>query len=750
MGSTVVDTADAQAGSARPSPQSIVKAFQGDIEPVRTTATYRLGILAVFVVMVLLPLVYVALIGAVGYLVYWHTVNNVGILQHGRGKGKLMVVLVYLAPLIVGSIMTLFMMKPLFARSSKRSRRRSLSRDEEPLLFAFVDRVCQAVHAPRPRRIDIDCEINASASFRRGVWSMLRGNDLVLTLGMPLVVGLSVRQFAGILAHEFGHFAQGAGMRLTYVIRSISFWFTRVVYERDAWDEWLERTASGLDLRLSWVLHLARLFVWLSRRFLWVLMVIGHGVSGYMLRQMEFDADRHECRLAGSDAFPSTMQRVIELSVGNNGAQHDLQSFYRDGRLGDDLPRLIEINVEQFPDAVRLHIDKMIAESRTGVFDTHPSHKDRNESARRENAPGIFHAAGPASMLFHDAQASSRAVTTDFYEEIFGDEFRRDAVHPLDGLLARQSLETESMRAMARYFQGTYNVLRPLPIPSAPIAPPGDPELAIERLRADREQVLAAAPAFRSAFREFDEADTYLLQVHCANSVFSAKERPRANQFSFAVRDAAAVANASHSASSRAQTAEPDLATFESAMSHRFAAALGLLLVPEVAEKVEGAAELQAESQRLLAVLQQIQLLVPAVTTTIRNSCSALSVLFGYVKQQDNSQTLVGQIRSEAEQVHLQLVQLKQHLQPLDYPFDHAQGPLSAGDFVIRTVPSADDFGSLHSAADGALQQLNWLTGRLLGRLAQIAECVEAALGLPPLPAPADEQPAAEAAAAAT
>jgi len=73
------------------------------------------------------------------------------------------------------------------------------------------------------------------------------GNDLVLAAGLPLVAWLSLRQFAGVLAHEFGHFSQGAGMRPTYVIRSISHWFTRVIYERDEWDDKLVQWSEGTD-----------------------------------------------------------------------------------------------------------------------------------------------------------------------------------------------------------------------------------------------------------------------------------------------------------------------------------------------------------------------------------------------------------------------------------------------------------------------------------------------------------------------
>ena len=84
-------------------------------------------------------------------------------------------------------------------------------------------------------------------------------------------------------------------------MRSISGWFARVVYERDAWDQWLEETAGEWDLRVGWILHLARLGVWLSHRILWGLMMVGHTVSCVLLRQMEFHADAHEARLVGGD-----------------------------------------------------------------------------------------------------------------------------------------------------------------------------------------------------------------------------------------------------------------------------------------------------------------------------------------------------------------------------------------------------------------------------------------------------------------
>ena len=95
-----------------------------------------------------------------------------------------------------------------------------------------------------------------------------------------------------MLAHEFGHFTQGTGLRLTYLVRAINYWFVRVVYERDGWDQWLEETANDWDVRVGWILRISQLCVYLSRGILWLFMVVGHAASGFMLRQIEFTPTR--------------------------------------------------------------------------------------------------------------------------------------------------------------------------------------------------------------------------------------------------------------------------------------------------------------------------------------------------------------------------------------------------------------------------------------------------------------------------
>src|SRR5262249_972913 len=235
-----------------------------------------------------------------------------------------------------------------------------------------------------------------------------------LTVGLPLVAGLSVRQLAGVIAHELGHFTQGTGMRLSYVVRSVNAWLARVVYERDDWDESLVRGCEQGD-RLAIFLYLALFCVWLTRRVLWLLMVTGHALSCFMLRQMEYDADRYETRLAGTEAFVETARKILLLELATNSAYGLAdESWNKAAKLPDDLSTLILAISDGIPPAEFRKIEKELAKGETGFFDTHPAHGERLASARREAAPGVFHLEGPATQLFKDFPRTSRAVTLDF------------------------------------------------------------------------------------------------------------------------------------------------------------------------------------------------------------------------------------------------------------------------------------------------------------------------------------------------
>lgn len=408
--------------------QEILQAFQGEIRPVRRTLLYRFGIVFLSFIMLLLPALYLILIGGVAYLVFHHATTNLP--RIGQMRSYWALFFLYVGPLVIGSILLFFMIKPFLARRSRTVPLRSLEFGEEPLLFALVTRIARAVDAPEPKRIALDCQPNASAGFA-SFWGALLGGDLVLTLGLPLLAGLSIQQLAGVIAHELGHFSQGAGMRLSYLVRSLNLWFARLVYERDDWDESLAQGCERGD-SLSLLLLLAIFCLWLTRRLLWLFMMLGHAFSCFMLRQMEYDADRVESRLAGASAFIETTKQLMRLNAATNLAgQVASQSWRAQGKLPEDLSGLIVRIVQGFsPEELRT-IEQMEAGA-TGLFDTHPCNRDRCARVQQDNPSGIFHLEGSATRLVHDFPRLSRAVSLDFYRETIGKQVTRDALVPVE------------------------------------------------------------------------------------------------------------------------------------------------------------------------------------------------------------------------------------------------------------------------------------------------------------------------------
>ena len=396
---------------------------------------YRLGLATVSAAVVLLPLVYLGLIALFGYAMFFHaTEHHDWFFVPGtmRSKGPVLgIAFLYFSPLLVGSILLLFMVKPLFAGRSRQFEPMALNPRDEPGLFGLVAHVSRLVHAPMPNAILVSHDVNASAGLRRGLRSLF-SDDLSLVIGLPLVAGLSQQQLAGVLAHELGHFSQQGGLRLSFVVRSINGWLARVVYERDGWDRWLYSAAGGVDIRVGFPLWIAILFIWISRKILWLLMMAGHLVSCSMLRQMEFDADRCEIQLSGSSCFVTTSERIRVLSVAAAMASNNLE---RDLKAGippaDNWPVFVTRTTADIPGELLREIAHKAKERATGWLDTHPSERDRVEAARQQAARGLFASRRPATEMLSNWPALSRLATVDFYGRGLGLDVEESDLRPI-------------------------------------------------------------------------------------------------------------------------------------------------------------------------------------------------------------------------------------------------------------------------------------------------------------------------------
>lgn len=709
--------------------EQILAGFRGEVPSLRPTWTYRLTLAAVAFVMVLLPVFYVCLIagGLWGLVAYARFLFVSFLPQHSGAGMKLFGFL----PLFAGSVVMICLVKPLFARSARKDTSVRLTPEQEPLLFQVVARLCAALNAPVPKEIRVDCQVNASASFRRGLLS-LASDDLVLTLGLPLVAGLSLQQLAGVMAHELGHFSQRAGLRVSVIIRVVNFWFFRLVYQRDRLDAALE---SAVDkTRFPWIRSYFRItlfFVKMTRRVLWALMMLGHMVSSFLMRQMEYDADRYEVRLAGFSSFDLTMRELFSLNVARDVSMRDLQDQWKEKRLVDNFPRLLVLNRREWVRQIAPQLETYLRNEPEGLFDTHPTARQRTARALREKGVGVFTSDLPATALFFDFDTLAREISLHFYQELVGNQVQARNLIPLQKVRETQEQEDSQRGALERFFQNP-DWVRGLPLPQKLPSLPPDPKIVITELEKARRGVLAKDADHTSEIKSFREAAGHRIDALQARALRDAGFRIRPEEFGLNSSDPAIASMEADRAESEMRSCASRLEKFEKLEVRRLGLALVLLEAPQVALRFKEVDAWRQEVPPLLACAAFLTGKFPRMLE-LRTSKMVLEVLVNQIKSDQPNPRLFGVIADRLETLQDQLKELHRELRGQPYPFEHAREEINLAQVVIPNMPTTGDLAGLLSITAYALDRLLEIYARLLGRMAWMAEKVEEALGMPAL-----------------
>ncbi len=715
-------------------------AFTGDMPRRKPSLFYHLGLIMVALAMVTLPLIYAALIGAIGWGLYAHiTINHTVFTSGYNVKGA---VLVYVAPIVIGVLVLLFLIKPFFARRVHTGNPHRIDRRREPALYDFVAKLARVIGAPVPTEIHVDMDVNAGAQFKSGLRDIWR-KELILTIGLPLAAGMKVEQFAGVLAHELGHFAQSAGMGLTYIIRSVNFWFERVVYEEDHWDERLRHYSTQWGLRLALILWIARSGIWLSRRFLWILMRLGHLISCFMLRQMEFDADRVETWIAGSRNFGRTEKAMYALSLARYWAMENLRGAWDDGRLPDDFPALVMANLNKIPaDELARDYRGILREARTRWLDTHPATTDRIARANALAQDGLFQPAliqadksmGPlyAQCLFRDFVDFSRQVTLDFYRRLIGRQITARQLIQTGSIAQSQDNEAHFANALDRFFMRQLHAGRPLKLDWRQLKNTSQVKNAILALDQVRRAIQTGAAARSKQLTRLNTLRSRRYKLDQAIVLLKAGQTVKPAEYNLSTGDWRGVANAEKAIAASGAQVHAELADFERYMRVRMIAALGLMHLPAMGQRLPDAHLMRADARRLVTLIAAVEKAAPQLDG-LQATLARLGALANRQIEDNAGDGLATAFGEHCRQVRTTLQILQTQLKPVSYPFAHSTSDLKLGDYLVAGLPAETETEAIWNAANETIEKYYQVYQRLVGRLALLLEQVETAAGKPPL-----------------
>jgi hypothetical protein len=366
---------------------------------------------------------------------------------------------------------------------------------------------------------------------------------------------------------------------------------------------------------------------------------------------------------------------------------------WREGSLCEDLGELIAGLADRYTADERDEIQKMERDRKQGLFDTHPADGQRIASAKAAGSTGTFRLEGPASALLGDNPEISRQATVRLYQSEPEIRTRPYQLLPASEFLGLRDARQSEHETSLRYFGGLFDLMNPLDVVGAR-------SLAPELSFADEREELLAARETAVRLRPAPAGD---------------------GQAALTKTDAAAKTDA---------TAKTDAALSPArvATRERLAAGLSLARRPEVAARLPDASAFVPEIDRLCAVLE----LLSAESTTCARLAMAhdeLVDMFDQLSAEPEAQTLASQTLDNLARLHMETDQLEQRLTAAAYPFPHAGPPLSVSTFVVRGLPYADGTSGDTLTRNGQLlRRLQDLHARILGRLATLAEQVEATI----------------------
>lgn len=362
------------------------------------------------------------------------------------------------------SLLTIFMTKSLFSiRKHGYPRGLEVTREDEPKLFDFLHHLADEIGAPKPHKVFITAEVNAAVFYDLSLLNMIFPSRKNLIIGLGLVNVLNLGELKAVLAHEFGHFAQGSMMlgRWVYISQQI---IAHMVATRD-WLDSIVRFLSRVDIRIAWIGWILALVIWSIRSLMDTLFRIVVIAERALSREMEFNADLVAVSVTGSDALVNALHKlqaaddawqatldIVNSEAGRGKFINDL--FYVQqstlGAIGHILndkgygkvPEPEEGNAREH----RVFSQEMARPPQ--MWSTHPANRDREDNAKQLYIASEIDPR-PAWVVFSDHTSLRKKISLGLFDADQLSEM--EPVSALDAVTQRFSKPSFSPR-----YRGTY------------------------------------------------------------------------------------------------------------------------------------------------------------------------------------------------------------------------------------------------------------------------------------------------------
>lgn len=430
-------------------PFDLDDALPDAIPTVPVSPAQRAGLIAAAGLSLVVPLLYIGVIVAATAGLIWYLTLIPGLLAE---SGSLAHSSLVVSVPVVCSLLLLFLARPLFTKHPQPSGV-PLDRQEHQRLFNLVDALCQRMGLAPVQAICVDNRPGVTLRPSGGLGS-LRNRESTLTVGLPLLASLDVRQLIGAVSYELGHWAHPTTMYTSCVIRTVNSWLAGWALAKDAWDVrldcWQDKSPAFVGHA---VLRPAQAIIGVTRRLFRGMYRINLRVTRYPARKMEYEADRYGCWLAGSKTFEITAETVHSLVYAGQSVQEANDRALEEGKLMRNLPLAIVETADNLTAEQRRAVQTAMGDAQAFSWEAHPADVDRIRHALELDFPGVIRLEEPAAKLLEDFESLCGAITRKIYADS-GVEDVDSVLVDNDEILGFRKSPDQNEEALEQYFNG--------------------------------------------------------------------------------------------------------------------------------------------------------------------------------------------------------------------------------------------------------------------------------------------------------
>ncbi|PCJ46075.1 MAG: hypothetical protein COA99_03470 [Moraxellaceae bacterium] len=389
--------------------EDIEGGFDQSVEPKNFSAfvhsRYRFLSLVIGIVPLIALCVFVVLAAWVFY-VNLHVVTELS--QHGLS----IELLLYLAVAMISVGLLVGLVKRVLLSTKSYGRYVILSRDLQPELYAFVEKIAQLAGVPNPSMIRLDAQAGLILKSKELTLFQSHRGQSELIIGLPLLYSLSVRQLAGVINHAFSGYDARACLNGYPFIASVNSWLYKIS-SIPIRSDIVGASSHGLK-KVVWLIQ--HPFDLLAGKFFYLLYSLSSAISFTVSRKMDMAADLSSAQFAGSTEFRITQLKLRALVYGQKSANEALLEGLRRGELSSNYAAM----VAKFADVLKSELrPKLMREmerlvtplSRSRVVDL-----GRVVNVEREQIDANCFLLGNASRLLNDIDQIGRDVSIKHYQ----------------------------------------------------------------------------------------------------------------------------------------------------------------------------------------------------------------------------------------------------------------------------------------------------------------------------------------------